>query len=694
MLSKIRHKNIVLCFGVMASPTGICLVMELGKCNLKTAIHSNMEIDPAKIVNWAMQIARGMNYLHTECVETIIHRDLKPGNVLLFDDGSLKITDFGLSKVRDRDITEKMSAVGTFEYMAPEVIQNLPYSEKADVYSFGVLVWEMLTRQIPFKGLPSLSVAFGVGSGSLCLPVPSDDCPPALTMLLSQSLERDYSRRPSFKDVLLMIEVLSRSDFTTFRADRFRSLQDLWKTEIMDVFAKFDRDARNLQERQEAISKAELTLNERERDLLEREERIRKALSSDIRCFYTKRSFEEEPIGVGVVLQRSPSTNGDHSRDHDPAAANFDLTQVSPFFISASAFFSRHRQDDDDGMASAAADRSPSSSFEFTNWFPLYICPQHGEKNRPYLKAAISAFITGAVQRPPSVTTMPPPPSEADCFTVISRGMDFVASHLSGNPNNHERLLDSYCFLHRQLLALVSWLPAMTQLSETVLGSFLAAGLAGTPLTPRELALGGRFTRAFVAIMVLPTYPWGEHVHTFVERALELLWARLYASMPRIATIDVSFCFLFLFFVLFFVFIECSPSLFPRLSLAQFSRESVVVTINQSEFMAEAFRLSRPALVSFMLMAYYVQSIGRPEGVSLQGVAQRYDGTWGRPTSQMKEEFEWTCRGILAVNSFEEFFQNVGFYHQERSSFDLLIKFHSVAEGRGYLRDMTRSSSY
>jgi len=122
-----------------------------------------------------------MNYLHTEAIEKILHRDLKPGNVLVFPGSILKITDFGLSKAQE-DLTQKMSTVGTFEYMAPEVIQvpffflsfffiefwffeltnylfalpqSLPYSDKADVYSYGVLIWEILTREVPYKGLCS-----------------------------------------------------------------------------------------------------------------------------------------------------------------------------------------------------------------------------------------------------------------------------------------------------------------------------------------------------------------------------------------------------------------------------------------------------------------------------------------------------------------------------------------------------------
>lgn len=80
------------------------------------------------VVEWALQIATGMNYLHTEAPICIIHRDLKPSNVLVFADNTLKISDFGLSRICEQTVTDRMSAVGTFEYMAPEVIRVRPCS--------------------------------------------------------------------------------------------------------------------------------------------------------------------------------------------------------------------------------------------------------------------------------------------------------------------------------------------------------------------------------------------------------------------------------------------------------------------------------------------------------------------------------------------------------------------------------------
>lgn len=120
--SKIRHRNVVQVFGACFDPPNFCLIMEYAQCNLKQAIHDR-NIEATVVVDWAMQIATGMNYLHTEAPVCVIHRDLKPSNVLVFSDGALKISDFGLSRTRDETMTDRMSAVGTFEYMAPEVIK-------------------------------------------------------------------------------------------------------------------------------------------------------------------------------------------------------------------------------------------------------------------------------------------------------------------------------------------------------------------------------------------------------------------------------------------------------------------------------------------------------------------------------------------------------------------------------------------
>ena len=179
-----------------------------------------------------------MDYLHTGAPQAIIHRDLKPGNVLMFSNNVLKIADFGLSKARANDESlRQMSSVGTFEYMAPEVIkvrawrarapqcahrcrrvalgglaraargsQSEPYSEKCDVYSFGVMVWEMMTHQTPYQGIPSLSVAFGVGSGTLRLNIPARGCPPALQAVMRTCLSYDQTQRPSFHRITIQLD--------------------------------------------------------------------------------------------------------------------------------------------------------------------------------------------------------------------------------------------------------------------------------------------------------------------------------------------------------------------------------------------------------------------------------------------------------------------------------------------------------
>ncbi|KAK8896169.1 spindle assembly checkpoint kinase [Tritrichomonas musculus] len=94
-----------------------------------------------KYVLYIYQIADGMKYVH---LKKIIHRDLKPSNILIGFDGNIRISDFGISKLMTDDEISMTTGVGTQKFKAPELINEIQYNEKVDVYSFGVLVYFIL----------------------------------------------------------------------------------------------------------------------------------------------------------------------------------------------------------------------------------------------------------------------------------------------------------------------------------------------------------------------------------------------------------------------------------------------------------------------------------------------------------------------------------------------------------------------
>lgn len=132
----LKHRNIAALRGVCLK-TKLCLVMEYARGGSLNRILAG-KIPPDVLVDWAIQIARGMNYLHSEAPMSIIHRDLKSSNVLIYEaiEGSqlhhktLKITDFGLA--REMYNTQCMSAAGTYAWMPPEVISRSMYSKYVD----------------------------------------------------------------------------------------------------------------------------------------------------------------------------------------------------------------------------------------------------------------------------------------------------------------------------------------------------------------------------------------------------------------------------------------------------------------------------------------------------------------------------------------------------------------------------------
>ncbi|KAL1521320.1 hypothetical protein AB1Y20_020987 [Prymnesium parvum] len=149
-------------------------------------------------------VARGMHHLHSRSPR-VIHRDLKSPNLLLAADFTVRIADFGLS--RELLDTFAHTRVGTLQWVAPEVLRSEKYSTQADVWSFGVVMWELLTAKIPFDGMDRGEMARRVALDGMRLP-PPEGAPIALLRLMASTWQK-ASKRPSFGVVLQKLQEAS-----------------------------------------------------------------------------------------------------------------------------------------------------------------------------------------------------------------------------------------------------------------------------------------------------------------------------------------------------------------------------------------------------------------------------------------------------------------------------------------------------
>ncbi|KAI8120674.1 Mitogen-activated protein kinase kinase kinase [Lucilia cuprina] len=276
----LKHENIVSLRGVCLKPPKLCLVMEFARGGSLNRILAGRKIPPDVLVNWAIQIAKGMNYLHNEAPISVIHRDLKSSNVLIFEaiEGdnlhkkTLKITDFGLA--RELYNTTRMSAAGTYAWMPPEVISRGTYSKSSDVWSYGVLLWELITGETPYKGFDSLSVAYGVAVNTLTLPIPKT-CPEAWGNFMKSCWASDPHNRPGFKDILSNLEDIARSGFTSTPQESFHTMQDGWKKEIAEVLHELRLKEKELRNKEEQLRLIQMQQHEQANNLKIFEQQLR-----------------------------------------------------------------------------------------------------------------------------------------------------------------------------------------------------------------------------------------------------------------------------------------------------------------------------------------------------------------------------------------------------------------------------------
>lgn len=202
-LSRVSHPNIVKLYGACKEPPTVCLVMEYAEGgSLYNVLHGagpQPTYTAAHAMSWALQCSKGVEYLHGMKPKALIHRDLKPPNLLLIMGGTvLKICDFGTACDIQTHMTNNK---GSAAWMAPEVFEGSNYSEKCDVFSWGIIFWEVITRRKPFDeiGGPAFRIMWAVHNGTR--PPLIRNLPKPLEILMTRCWHGNPAERPSMAEV-------------------------------------------------------------------------------------------------------------------------------------------------------------------------------------------------------------------------------------------------------------------------------------------------------------------------------------------------------------------------------------------------------------------------------------------------------------------------------------------------------------
>jgi serine/threonine protein kinase/tetratricopeptide (TPR) repeat protein len=221
--SAINHPNIVTIYEIGETEDQTYIVMEYveGRSLRELLLSGSLRAD--QITRIAVQICEALEEAHAR---GLIHRDVKPENILINDRGLVKVVDFGLAKVfraghstseREKSLTETGAVMGTLSYMSPEQLRGESLDARTDIFSFGILLHELITGRLPFDGETALEVAASILKENARrigrLPV---GLSPGLERIVSRSLEKNRNRRyQSFRQVREDIEGLSEVSFGT-----------------------------------------------------------------------------------------------------------------------------------------------------------------------------------------------------------------------------------------------------------------------------------------------------------------------------------------------------------------------------------------------------------------------------------------------------------------------------------------------
>ncbi|KAK3752403.1 hypothetical protein QZH41_008607 [Actinostola sp. cb2023] len=216
----LRHPNIVRYHKAFEEKEKLYVIMELiegapiGE-HFNSLIEKRTSFTEDRVWHIFIQIVLGLRYLHKD--KRIVHRDLTPNNIMLGENDKVTITDFGLAKQRNPDASKMMSVVGTILYSCPEVVQNQPYGEKADVWAAGCILYQMCTLKPPFFSSNMLALATKIVEAQYD-PIPPGQYSDKVSQTVQKCLTADPNNRPDIVEVAATI-----SDIMLLYMDKVRA---------------------------------------------------------------------------------------------------------------------------------------------------------------------------------------------------------------------------------------------------------------------------------------------------------------------------------------------------------------------------------------------------------------------------------------------------------------------------------------
>ncbi len=259
-VAMLSHPNIVNIYDVSRSGNVDYIVMELiDGITLKEYLSRRGQLSPKEVTVFATQIARALEHAHDH---NIIHRDIKPQNIMLLRDGTVKVADFGIAHFASNESTySKGEAIGSVHYVSPEQAKGSYVDNRTDLYSLGVVMYEMITGRLPFEGDSPVSIALQhINSIALPPSIFAEDVPPQLEEITMKAMNPSLSRRyATAGQILADLEAfqneqqfklsIPREEGTPVEEDELEATRKLHNTG--EVAAILEAEGRHLREKPE-----------------------------------------------------------------------------------------------------------------------------------------------------------------------------------------------------------------------------------------------------------------------------------------------------------------------------------------------------------------------------------------------------------------------------------------------------------